>query len=123
MDIRLQIALIVALIIYFVSIFYMLKKKKLELRYTLLWIFAGVVMVFIALFPQDFSNLVKLLGIIEPTNGLFAVIMFLMLIIFMSMTSILSMLNNKIRTITQKCAMYEKRIRELEKEVHYESKE
>ena len=123
MDIRLQIALIVALIIYFVSIFYMLKKKKLELRYTLLWIFAGVVMVFIALFPQDFSNLVKLLGIIEPTNGLFAVIMFLMLIIFMSMTSILSMLNNKIRPITQKCAMYAKRIRELEKEVHYESKE
>lgn len=46
---NLQIILCVAVICYFVIILHYLKNKMLELRYTLIWLFAGVVM---GVFPR-----------------------------------------------------------------------
>ena len=40
----LRIVLIAALIFYFVMILIFLKNKTLELRYTLLWMFSGVIL-------------------------------------------------------------------------------
>jgi hypothetical protein len=49
------------------------------------------------------------------TNGLFAFLFFAIIILLMSLTSIVSKMNNNMRQLVQQCAMYEKRIRELEK--------
>ena len=51
LEIRLRIALLAALALYFCSIFVLLKKKRLELRYTLLWIFGGFLMLLLLSFP------------------------------------------------------------------------
>ncbi len=116
MDTRLIITFAIALFIYFISIFFLLKNKKLELKYTLLWIFGGFFMLLVLIFSDYFMRLMNLLGIIEPVNGIFAVMIFLLILILISMTSVLSQLNNKLRSLTQKCALYEKRLRDLEKE-------
>ena len=116
LEIRLRIALLVALALYFCSIFVLLKKKRLELRYTLLWIFGGIIMLLLLAFPGAFGALLRLIGVVEVTNGLFGIVLFLLLIILISMTSVLSQLSNKLRTLTQICAQYEKRIRDLEDE-------
>lgn len=116
MDTRLIISFAIALLIYFVSIFFLLKSKKLELKYTLLWIFGGFAMLLVLVFSDYFMLLINFLGIIEPVNGIFAVMIFLLILILISMTSVLSQLNNKLRSLTQKCALYEKRLRDLEAE-------
>lgn len=116
LEIRLRIALLAALALYFCSIFVLLKKKRLELRYTLLWIFGGIIMLLLLAFPGTFGALLRLIGVVEVTNGLFGIVLFLLLIILISMTSVLSQLSNKLRTLTQICAQYEKRIRDLEDE-------
>ena len=116
MDTRLIISSIIALFIYFICIFTLLKNKKLELKYTLLWIFGGFLMLLVLIFSDYFMPLMHFLGIIEPVNGIFAVMIFLLILILISMTSVLSQLNNKLRGLTQKCALYEKRLRDLEKE-------
>lgn len=115
MNLRLHIALWVALMVYFFCLFALLRKKRLELRYTLLWLFAGVVMALILAMPQAFEQAMHCIGVAEMTNGVFAVALFLLLIIFIAMTSVMSKMNAGIRTLTQKIAQYEKRIRELEK--------
>ncbi|MDO4607952.1 MAG: DUF2304 domain-containing protein [Clostridia bacterium] len=114
MNIYLRITLIIAVIIYFVLIVCLLKKRRLELKYTLLWLFGGVVMVLILIFPDVFMLLMRKIGIVDATNGLFAALSFIIIIILMSITSIVSKLNASLRGLTQKCAIYEKRIRELE---------
>lgn len=114
MDTTLRLTIVVALLIYFAFIFALLKRKKLTLKYTLLWLFAGVVMALIAIFPNIFEKLMHLIGVIEMTNGLFAVLIFAMIIIMISITVIVSEMNDRQRQLIQQCAFYEKRIRELE---------
>ncbi len=114
MDIRLRISLICGIIIYFVCIFLLLKNKHLALKYSLLWIAGGGMMVAVVAFPGIFMKLMNLIGIIEPTNGIFAIMLFSLMMILVSLTSAISQINNKMRTLAQKCALVEKRLRELE---------
>lgn len=114
MDSRLFASAIVAILIYFVCIFLLLKNRKLELKYTLLWILGGFCMLIVVLLFDPFMLLMNFIGIVEPVNGIFAIMIFLLILILISMTSVLSQLNNKLRSLTQKCALYEKRLRDLE---------
>ena len=75
-------------------------------------------MLLTVLFPGVLEGIFHLLGIIELTNGLFALVLFCMILIMVSFTVIVSTLNERIRQLSAACAMYEKRIRELEEEIH-----
>ena len=114
MSIYLRITLLAAILLYFLCIFHLLKKKRLELRYTLLWIFGGIVMLFVVSFPNFITFLLKYTGIVEEVNAVFAAVIFILIMILISITSIVSKLNSDLRMLIQKCALYEKRIRELE---------
>lgn len=117
MNSSLRIVLSIALLLYYICIFYFLKKKSLTLKYTLLWLFTGLVMVLVVIFPQVLETVLHAMGIVELTNGLFGLVCFALLIILLSITSIVSMLNDKLRKLVQQCAMYEKRIRDLEEKL------
>lgn len=112
---KLRIVLIVAIIIYFILILYFLKKKALELKYTLLWMFAGVIMAFCVCFPKILFVFTKTLGIASPMNGLYVICIGFLVMLMISLTSIVSKQTSKIRSLVQDNAMLEKRIRELEK--------
>jgi hypothetical protein len=92
-----------------------LKKKTLELKYTLLWIFAGIIMAIIVLFPGILQSFIGLVGITSFMNGLFVICIGFIIILMMSLTSIVSRQAFKIRTLIQDNAMLEKRIRDLER--------
>ena len=70
----------------------------------------------LVLFPRILTYFVKIVGIQTPMNGLFISILFFVIIILMSLTSIVSKQTEKIRKLTQQIAMYEWRIRKLEEE-------
>ena len=114
MNTSLRIVISIALVVYYAWIFYFLKKKSLTLKYSLLWLFTGLVMVLVVIFPQALEQVLHWVGVVELTNGLFGIVCFALLIILLSITSIVSILNEKMRRLVQQCAMYEKRIRELE---------
>lgn len=48
---KLTITLGIALLFYFIIILLFLKHRAIELKYTLLWIFSGVVMAIMIFFP------------------------------------------------------------------------
>lgn len=114
MDFQLQVSLIVGVMLYFVIIFYFLKKNMLSLKYSLLWLASGFIMFILAIFPMLMEILIKFLGIYSVTNGLFALSLFLILIILMSLTAILSKMKAQNKQLVQSCALLEKRVRELE---------
>lgn len=114
LSVKLIITLGIALAAYFVLILVFLKNRAIELRYTLLWIFSGIVMGVMLLFPQAFRAFINLLGITSTMNGLFVFFIGVLIMICMSLTSIVSRQTNKLRTLTQELAILEKRIRELE---------
>jgi len=112
---KLQISMLIAVGLYFLIVFRLLKRKSLNLKYTLLWLLSGGVMLVLAVFPQILGLIAGLVGIYAPTNALFALMFFCVIIILMSLTAIVSKLNEKSKQVIQSLALLEKRVRDLEK--------
>ncbi|MBS7340330.1 MAG: DUF2304 domain-containing protein [Lachnospiraceae bacterium] len=110
----LRITLCIAVICYFILILYYLKKRMLELKYTLIWLFAGLVMGIMIFFPELLVHFVRLLGIESNMNGLYVLCFAFIIAILMTLTSIVSRQTMKIKILIQELSMMEKRIRELE---------
>ena len=110
----LKCVLTIGVIVYFVMVLMFLKKKELALRYTLLWLAAGVVLGIMVIWPKSLIWFVRLLGISDNMNGLFILCIAFLMMILMSITSIVSKQADKIKNLTQTISKMEKRIRELE---------
>lgn len=115
-DPKLHFFMLIALAVYFVLLISLLKKKHLNLRYTLLWLFSGCLMLFIALFPRAFGNLAAWIGVEVPANALFAILFFCILLLLISLTAIVSKLNDSVKILTQDIALLENKVRELTKQ-------
>lgn len=112
----LRFTLIVAVVCYFIVILYFLKQKALNLKYTLLWLVAGFVMGLLVAVPELLVMIIHIFGIQDNMNGLFIFAIGFIIMILLSLTSIVSRQNQKIRTLTQELAILDKRVRELEQE-------
>ena len=111
---RLTITLLIGLALYFFIILMLLKNKKISLKYTLLWLLSGLLLVILVVFPSILSSISTLFGFQSSMNGLVVMLIAFVIIIVMSITSIVSNQSRKIRNLVQYSAMLEKRIRELE---------
>lgn len=118
----LRVAMGFSVILYFLIIFHFLKKKTLSLKYSLLWIVTGMVMTILVIFPKALDMFVKAIGIQTPVNGLFAVCIFFIILILMSLTSIVSKQTERIKNLTQYLAIEEKKQREAADKVYREEK-
>lgn len=112
---KLQIIILLAVVVYYAVLFYLLKKKSLSLKYTLLWLFSGLVMLAFVLFPELLTWFSVLIGVGVPTNALFAVLSFCFIMLLISLTSIVSKQTERIKSLTQALAVLEKRVKELER--------
>lgn len=113
---KFQMLLIFVMILYFLFIYHLLKKKRLILKYALTWLFMGVVLMAMALFPGIIRWGAAILGIYSEVNFLFLSIMACILVIEMSLTVIVSKVSMANRRLTQKLALLENRIDKLERE-------
>ncbi len=111
---RFQFFAIAAVILFFVLLFWLLKKKRLSLRYTLLWMLSGVIMLILAVFPRLLDSFARMIGIYSSVNALFAVILFCGLMLMISFTVIVSREKQEIVRAVQKIAVLEKRLQDLE---------
>ena len=111
----LRVTLIVAVVCYFAIILYFLFFKSLNLKYTLLWLAAGLIMGILVIVPELLTRIIHIFGIQDNMNGLFIIAIGFIIMILLSLTSIASRQNRKIRTLTQELAILDKRVRELEK--------
>lgn len=86
------------------------------MKYTLLWLASGFVMLILVAFPRLLRSFAILVGISDPMNALFSVGLFCIIIILMSLTAIVSKLNEKNKALTQSVALLEKRLRDVEED-------
>ena len=112
----LRVTLCIAVICYFILILYYLKKRMLELKYTLIWLFAGFIMGVMIFVPELLVFFVRLLGIESNMNGLYILCFAFINAILMTLTSIASRQTMKIKILIQELSILEKRIRELEEQ-------
>ena len=111
----LQIVFIVGVLCFFGAITLLLKKNALSLKYSLLWYFSALIMLSVSVFPAIPVFIAKLLGFELASNAIFSLLLFFAILILLSLTSIISKQNEKIKTLIQVNALLEKRVGELEK--------
>lgn len=105
MNTRLQIIMIAASLIFLFYIVMMLRNRKIELKYTLTWIFAGLCLIVVAVFPGLLRLISNLLNIVEPVNTLFLFIIFFLLLILFTLTIAISRNAIRVKTLTQEIGM------------------
>ena len=99
---------------YFLLIVYLIKKKKFLLRYGILWLMSGLVMLVFILFPNILHTVTGIFGIELASNGLFAMCIFLVIMILVFLTVIVTDFANRIKKLAQRAAILEKRLGDLE---------
>ena len=116
MNIILQIILIIGTILFCIFILAVTKKKKLSFKYTLVWLIFGVMTLICAIFPSIVTGLSQLLHIEEPTNALFLIYIFLLIVIAFYISTSFSKLYEKVTGLIQENALLSYKIEQLEKE-------
>lgn len=123
MSTSVRVFALVLIVVYFIVILRLLKKSKFVLKYSLLWLFAGVVMLGLIIWPGIMEWGAELLGIEVASNGLFAICILLEVVIMISLTAVISDFSNRIKMLIQHEALLEKRIRSLEMNMKNEKKD
>lgn len=114
MDLTLRLWLLAGVIVYFGVILVALRKKSLTLKYSLLWMLSALLLLIIVIFPQIINGVTKLLGIASPVNAVFTIVLFLVLMILISLSVIVSKQHAQIKKLIQSVALLEKRLRDGE---------
>lgn len=115
MNTRLQIIMVAASLLFLIYIIIMLRDKKIELKYTLAWLLAGLSLLIVAIFPSVLRLLSDILNIVEPVNTLFLCIIFFMLLIIFTLTIALSRNASRVKTLTQEIGILKLELQKLNK--------
>jgi len=117
MTLKIQIILSIIIIIGLIYMVRLIKKNRLELKYSLPWMGAAIVVWIMVLVPNLMAKLSELVGIASPVNMIFFFGFLFSLIIILSLTVAVSSAAGGVKRLVQKLAMLEKRNRELEEKI------
>jgi len=88
-----------------IYIFSLVRKEKLELKYTLAWCLMGLVLVMIAVQPQIVEIIAELLGVGLPVNAVFLLGIFCILVILLTLTVAISRTSIRTKRLIQEMAI------------------
>ena len=113
MTLKIQIIIIALASIGILYTGNLVRIKRLELKYALVWFLVGILVIIFAANKQWLQGLSELLGIELPINMLFFVGFLFVIMIIFTQTIVISNLTRKAKRLTQEVAMLNKRIDDL----------
>lgn len=108
-----QILGIVASLLTFVFVFWLLRRGSLQEKYAVLWLGVSGVALILAVFPGLLRGVTDLLGVETPSNLLFFVTIVLLLLVAIQLSYELSRHEARIRRLAEEVALLDQEIRAL----------
>lgn len=105
MSINLRMAVIVVAIALIVITLYLVKKEKMPVKYSLIWLFSGFLILFVGLIPNVITLFSNVLGFVNMSNMVIALFVFILLLITMTLTVIVSNQKRQITLLIQEVSM------------------
>ena len=116
MSLRLQVVIAIGAIAAIVCIGNLVRIRRLELKYALIWFLVGILLLIFDLFPGLLQVMTQALGITLPINMLtFLGLLFVLMILF-SQTIVISNLTRKCQRLTQEVGLLYKKVDDLKAE-------
>ena len=116
-DSDLRVLLILGAVALFGMIVWLIKHKKIEVKYSIIWLAFSATMILFAIFPYLVLVLGDISGVANPVNFIFLTLFVFILLILLSVSAVISGFSTKIKRLAQANALLEKRVRELEKKL------
>ena len=105
MLIELRLIMLVIIVILFIFFISMLRRRKLDMKYCLVWIFGLIGIAILCAFPGLLDSLSSVLGIATPVFTLFMICIAFLACISISLTIVVSRLSDRLRKLTQNIAI------------------
>lgn len=116
MSLKLQVVIAIGAIAAILCIGNLVRIRRLELKYALIWFLVGILLLIFDLFPGLLPVMSQALGITLPINMLtFLGLLFVLMILF-SQTIVISNLTRKCQRLTQEVGLLYKKVDDLKKE-------
>lgn len=117
MDERLQVIMISCSLMFLLYIIFMIRSKRIELKYSLIWMLTALSLILLSIFPFILELFSGILNIIEPVNTLFLVVVFLIILIAFSLTIAISRSSLRIKAIAQELGILKLEMENFKKDV------
>ena len=109
---RVSIAAALAAGTLLLVIFELIRSRRLQERYALLWLLTGVVIFVLAVWRGLLGSIADLVGIAYPPSALFILAAFFVLVVLLHYSTVISKLSDENRILAQRLALLEHRVDE-----------
>lgn len=116
MILSLQVFVVVACVVFCVVICVLVAHRRLLLRYSLVWLVLTILAAIIAIFPEPLYALSALVGFATPSNFIFFIAFFALMIISLSLSIVVSHQARKITALVQDLALLANRFDSMQNE-------
>jgi hypothetical protein len=104
---RVSIAAAIAAAILLLVIFELIRSRRLQERYALLWLLTGVVIFVLAVWRSLLGKASDLVGIAYPPSALFILASLFILLVLLHYSTVISRLSEQNTTLAQRLALLE----------------
>lgn len=109
---RVSVAAAIAAGILLLVIFELIRSRRLQERYALLWLLTGVVIFVLAIWRGLLGKVSDLVGIAYPPSALFILAAFFILLVLLHYSTVISRLSEQNTTLAQRLALLERKLEE-----------
>lgn len=107
MSIVLRVLLLVGSLLFLIYLVSNLRKSKMSIDMSVLWIVLSCLIVIMAIFPSPFITLIKLIGIESPVNGILIFFILALLLLVFYLFKKIAMVEFKLIELVQKIGIDE----------------
>jgi hypothetical protein len=107
---KVSIAAALAALILLAVIFELIRSRRLQERYALLWLLTGIVIFVLAVWRSLLGSLSGWVGIAYPPSALFVLTAFFVLLVLLHYSTVISKLSEQNLALAQRLALLEHRV-------------
>ena len=122
-NLALRLDMFLGAVVFLVVILWLLKKGRLTVRYSIIWLMAGGALLVFAVFPYIVLVLRDWLNMEMPVNVIFTLVLAFVLLLLLSLSTIVSGFAEKLKRLAQENALLEERVRRLEAQLAAQDKQ
>ncbi len=114
MDNRIQIVAILGFAALFLTVFELVRRRRLMERYALLWLFSTAVLLALSVWRNLLERFADTVGIFYAPSALFAVAFGFVLLLLLHFSLVISRLADQNKVLAQKLGQLQQRVDDLE---------
>ena len=111
---RISLIASIVSILFLVVIFELIRRRRLQERYALLWLLTGAVILVFSAWRDALRLIAEQVGIAYPPSALFVLAAFFILVVMLHYSTVISELSERNVSLAQQLAILEERLRRAE---------